>query len=217
MRGGGKMIRVIVVDDHDIVRKGIIAYLRTDQEINVVGQASSGIEGAELIISERPDVVLMDLMMENGNGIEATRLVMEKYPECKIIILTSYYDDEQVFPAIEAGAFSYMLKTSSGDEIISAIKKAINGENVIEPKVAGKMISGFKNEKKLHDDLTERELEVLLCIGEGMTNQEISERLYIGIKTVKTHVSHILSKLEVNDRTQAAVYAHRNQLLERES
>lgn len=211
------MIRVIVVDDHDIVRKGIIAYLRTDQEINVVGQASSGIEGAELIISERPDVVLMDLMMENGNGIEATRLVMEKYPECKIIILTSYYDDEQVFPAIEAGAFSYMLKTSSGDEIISAIKKAINGENVIEPKVAGKMISGFKNEKKLHDDLTERELEVLLCIGEGMTNQEISERLYIGIKTVKTHVSHILSKLEVNDRTQAAVYAHRNQLLERES
>jgi len=217
MRGGDKMIRVIVVDDHDIVRKGIIAYLQTDQEINVVGQASSGIEGAELIISERPDVVLMDLMMENGNGIEATRLVLEKYPKCKIIILTSYYDDEQVFPAIEAGAFSYMLKTSSGDEIISAIKKAINGENVIEPKVAGKMMSGFKNENKLHDDLTERELEVLLCIGEGMTNQEISEKLYIGIKTVKTHVSHILSKLEVNDRTQAAVYAHRNQLLERES
>src|SRR5690625_1853090 len=155
------MIRVIVVDDHDIVRKGIIAYLQTDQEINVVGQASSGVEGAELIINERPDVVLMDLMMENGNGIDATRLVMEKYKECKIIILTSYYDDEQVFPAIEAGAFSYMLKTSSGDEIISAIKKAINGENVIERKVAGKMISGFKNEKKLHDDLTERELEVL--------------------------------------------------------
>lgn len=211
------MVRVIVVDDHDIVRKGIIAYLQTDQDINVIGQASSGNEGADLIIKEKPDVVLMDLIMENGNGIEATQRVMGIYPECKIIILTSYYDDEQVFPAIEAGAFSYMLKTSSGDEIISAIKKSVKGENVIEPKVAGKMMSGFKNEqKKPHEDLTERELEVLLCLGNGMTNQEIGEKLYIGIKTVKTHVSHILSKLEVNDRTQAAVYAHRNQLLERE-
>jgi len=211
------MIRVIVVDDHDIVRKGIIAYLQTDQEINVVGQASSGNEGADLIIKEKPDVVLMDLIMENGNGIEATQRVMENYPECKIIILTSYYDDEQVFPAIEAGAFSYMLKTSSGDEIITAIKKSIQGENVIEPKVAGKMMAGFKKEeKKLHTDLTDREFEVLICIGNGMTNQEIGEKLYIGIKTVKTHVSHILSKLEVSDRTQAAVYAHRNQLLEGE-
>lgn len=211
------MIRVVVVDDHDIVRKGIIAYLQTDTEINIIGEADSGLTGAKLIIDKKPDVVLMDLMMEDGNGIEATRQVMEHYPECKIIILTSYYDDEQVFPAIEAGAFSYMLKTSSGDDIITAIKKAVQGENVIEPKVAGKMMIGFQNErKKPHDDLTARELEVLLCIGEGLTNQEISEKLFIGIKTVKTHVSHILSKLEVNDRTQAAVYAHRNHLLNRE-
>lgn len=211
------MIRVVVVDDHDIVRKGIIAYLQTDTEINIIGEADSGLTGAKLIIDKKPDVVLMDLMMEDGNGIEATRQVMEHDPECKIIILTSYYDDEQVFPAIEAGAFSYMLKTSSGDDIITAIKKAVQGENVIEPKVAGKMMIGFQNErKKPHDDLTARELEVLLCIGEGLTNQEISEKLFIGIKTVKTHVSHILSKLEVNDRTQAAVYAHRNHLLNRE-
>ena len=211
------MIRVVVVDDHDIVRKGIIAYLQTDTEINIIGEADSGLTGAKLIIDKNPDVVLMDLMMEDGNGIEATRQVMEHDPECKIIILTSYYDDEQVFPAIEAGAFSYMLKTSSGDDIITAIKKAVQGENVIEPKVAGKMMIGFQNErKKPHDDLTARELEVLLCIGEGLTNQEISEKLFIGIKTVKTHVSHILSKLEVNDRTQAAVYAHRNHLLNRE-
>ncbi|PAV29283.1 DNA-binding response regulator [Virgibacillus profundi] len=208
------MIRVIVVDDHEVVRKGIIAYLQTDDEIDVIGQASSGNEGAELIIKEKPDVVLMDLMMENGNGIEATKQVMEKYPSCKIIILTSFYDDEQIFPAIEAGAFSYILKTSSADEIVSAIKKAAKGENVIEPKVAGKMMSSFRTEgKKLHEDLTERELEVLLCIGNGMTNLEISEKLYIGIKTVKTHVSNILSKLEVHDRTQAAVYVHRNQLM----
>ncbi|RDW18200.1 DNA-binding response regulator [Oceanobacillus arenosus] len=208
------MIRVIVVDDHEIVRKGIIAYLQTEDEFDIVGEAASGNEGAELILQLKPDVVLMDLMMENGNGIEATKQVMEQLPSCKIIILTSYYDDEQVFPAIQAGAFSYLLKTSSATEIADAIKKAAVGENVIEPKVAGKMMTSFRSEnKKAHDTLTERELEVLLCIGNGMTNQEISEKLYIGIKTVKTHVSNILSKLDVHDRTQAAVYVHRNQLL----
>jgi NarL family two-component system response regulator LiaR len=208
------MIRVVVVDDHEIVRKGIIAYLRTDQMIDVVGEASSGNEGATLVTEVKPDVVLMDLMMDNGSGIEATEKIMEHSPDCKVIILTSYYDDEQIFPAIEAGAFSYLLKTSSATEIADAIKKAAHGENVIEPKVAGKMMSGFRAEQnKAHDELTTRELEVLLCIGNGMTNQEISDKLYIGIKTVKTHVSNILSKLEVNDRTQAAVYVHRNKLM----
>ncbi|TQS76618.1 response regulator transcription factor [Ornithinibacillus gellani] len=208
------MIKVVVVDDHEVVRNGIIAYLRTDDEIEVIGQASSGYEGAELILAKKPDVVLMDLMMENGSGIDATKQVMQSYPNCKIIILTSYYDNEQVFPALEAGAFSYLLKTSSADEIVQAIKKAALGENVIEPKVASKMMSSFRTgQKSPHDELTERELEVLLCIGNGMTNQEISEHLFIGIKTVKTHVSNILSKLDVNDRTQAAVYVHRNNLL----
>ncbi|WP_330948550.1 response regulator transcription factor [Virgibacillus sp. MG-45] len=211
------MIRVMVVDDHEVVRKGIIAYLSLDEEIDVIGQATSGEEGAALILREKPDVVLMDLIMDNGTGIDATKKVIESFPECKIIILTSYYDAEQVFPALEAGAFSYILKTSSADEIVTAIKKAANGENVIEPKVASKMMTSFRAEKKkLHDALTDREMEVLLCIGNGMTNQEISEQLYIGIKTVKTHVSNILSKLEVHDRTQAAVYVHRNRLLEKE-
>src|SRR5699024_4842978 len=151
--GGKVMVRVIVVDDHDIVRKGIIAYLQTDSEINVIGEAYSGHTGAKLILEEKPEVVLMDLMMENGNGIEATKHVIDQYPECKIIILTSYYDDEQVFPAIEAELFSYILKTTSVDEIIAAIKKAMKGENVIEPKVAGKMMSGFRTDhKKLHED-----------------------------------------------------------------
>ncbi|MEC5423683.1 response regulator transcription factor [Virgibacillus sp. C22-A2] len=208
------MVRVVVVDDHEIVRKGIIAYLQTDESIDVVGEASSGNEGAAIIIKEKPDVVLMDLIMENGTGIDATKKVMEQFPACRIIILTSYYDDEQIFPAIEAGAFSYILKTSSATDIANAIKKAAIGENVIEPKVAGKMMSNFRKEqRKLHDELTERELEVLLCIGNGMTNQEISEKLYIGIKTVKTHVSNILSKLDVNDRTQAAVYVHKNHMM----
>ena len=208
------MIRVVVVDDHEIVRKGIIAYLQTDNLIDVVGEAGSGNEGVDIVLKVKPDVVLMDLIMKDGTGIEATKKILESEPNCKVIILTSFYDNEQIFPAIEAGAFSYILKTSSANEIAEAIKKAANGENVIEPIVAGKMMTGLRaNQKKLHDSLTERELEVLLCIGNGMTNQEISDKLYIGIKTVKTHVSNVLAKLEVNDRTQAAVYVHRNHLI----
>lgn len=208
------MVRVVVVDDHEVVRKGIITYLKTDLRIDVVGEAESGKESIPIIEKEKPDVVLMDLIMENGNGIEATKKIIEIHPDCRVIILTSYYDDEQVFPALEAGAFSYLLKTSSGTEIVDAILKASEGENVIEPKVAGKMLTNFrKEEKKPHEELTDREMEVLLCIGNGMTNQEISEHLFIGIKTVKTHVSSILSKLGVKDRTQAAVYVHRNNLL----
>lgn len=207
------MIRVVVVDDHEVVRKGIVAYLQTEDEIDVVGEASGGHEGADLILGTEPDVVLMDLIMDNGSGIDATEKVMKQLPACKIIILTSFYDDNQVFPALEAGAFSYLLKTASASEIADAIKKAANGENVIESKVAGKMMSSFRSgEKKLHEELTERELGVLLSIGEGLTNQEISEKLYIGVKTVKTHVSNVLSKLEVQDRTQAAVYVHKNAL-----
>ncbi|MCT1903209.1 response regulator transcription factor, partial [Oceanobacillus sojae] len=185
------MIRIVVIDDHDIVRKGIISFLQTEDDMEVVGQADSGFDGAELVLKEQPEVVLMDLIMENGNGIEATKKIMSAYPVCKVIILTSYYDNEQVIPALEAGAFSYLLKTSNAQEIADAVRKAAKDENVIEPKVAQKMMSRFRSTvKKPHEDLTERELEVLLCIGDGMTNQEISEKLYIGIKTVKTHVSN---------------------------
>src|SRR5699024_6612476 len=140
------MIRVVVVDDHEIVRKGIIAYLRTDQMIDVVGEASSGNEGVTLVEEVKPDVVLMDLIMNNGSGIEATKQIMEHAPDCKVIILTSYYDDEQIFPAIEAGAFSYLLKIFSATEIAEAIRKAVNGENVNEPKVDGKRMTGFRGE-----------------------------------------------------------------------
>lgn len=208
------MIRVVVIDDHDVVRRGVITYLNTEDDLEVVGEASNGTDGAKIVKDLKPHVVLMDLIMENGNGIEATQQIM-KTETCKIIILTSYYDDEKVFPALEAGAFSYMLKTSSADEIATAIRKADKGENVIESKVATKMMTHFRKEKKLHEELTKRELEVLLCIGEGMTNQEISDHLFIGIKTVKTHVSNVLSKLEVQDRTQAAVYVHRNNLVKK--
>lgn len=208
------IIKVVVVDDHDMVRKGIISYLLTESNIEVVGEARSGNEGVQLVKKVKPDIVLMDLLMENGNGIMATKEILSFQPNCKVIIITSYYDDQQVFPALEAGAFSYLLKTASANEIVQAIYKAVQGETIIEPKVANKMLNRFRmSERKPHDDLTERELDVLKCLGEGMTNQEISEELFIGVKTVKTHVSNILSKLSVSDRTQAAVYANRNGIL----
>jgi len=208
------MIRIVVVDDHDVVRKGVISYLETEDDFEIVGEAASGTAGVAVILTEKPDVVLMDLMMENGTGMEATKIIKEKLPDCKVIILTSYYDDAQVFPALEAGAFSYLLKTSSATEIATAITKAYHNEAVIEAKVAHKVMNRFQTKQNLlHDELTEREYEVLLCLANGASNQEIAEQLFIGIKTVKTHVSNILRKLDVNDRTQAAVYAHRNQLM----
>ncbi|RSD29481.1 response regulator transcription factor [Mesobacillus subterraneus] len=207
-------IRVAVVDDHEMVRKGILSYLETEAGIEIVGEANSGKKAVTLVKETKPDVVLMDLLMENGTGIEATREILQFNSACKIIIITSFYDDEQVFPAIEAGAFSYMLKTATASEVIQAIEKAAKGEAVIEPKVANRMMNKLRApERKPHDELTEREMDVLKCIGEGMTNQQISEELFIGVKTVKTHVSNILGKLGISDRTQAAVYANRNGLI----
>lgn len=207
-------VRVAVVDDHDMVRKGLLAYLITEPGIEIVGEGASGRAAIELARKQMPDVMLMDLLMEEGTGIEATREIVKFHPNCKIIIITSYYDDEQVFPAIEAGAYSYLLKTARAEDIIQAIEKAVRNEPVIEPKVASKMMNRFRAPAKLpHDELTDREIEVLMCLGDGLTNQEISDELYIGVKTVKTHVSNILGKLNVADRTQAAIYANRHGVL----
>ncbi|MEI2663603.1 response regulator transcription factor [Rossellomorea sp. LJF3] len=207
-------IKVMIVDDHEMVRLGMKTYLLTEDRIDFLGEAKSGNEAARLAKLYMPDVILMDLLMENGNGIEATRKILSFHPHCKIIILTSYYDDEKVFPAIEAGAHSYLLKTASAEEVTGAVYKAVKGESVIASKVADKMLNRFRpQEKKPHEELTTREMDVLKCLGDGLTNQEISEELFIGIKTVKTHVSNILSKLGVADRTQAAIYANRNGIL----
>ncbi|MBU5211836.1 response regulator transcription factor [Heyndrickxia oleronia] len=206
-------VKVMIVDDHEMVRLGIRSYLLTEEKIDLVAEAGSGKEAVQLAKENQPHVILMDLLMDNGTGIDATKEIMQFLPNCKIIILTSYYDDEQVFPAIEAGVHSYILKTSRAEEVTEAIYKAVRGESVIEPKVANKMMNRFRpQEKKPHEDLTEREIDVLKCLGEGMTNQEISEYLFIGVKTVKTHVSNILGKLGVSDRTQAAIYANRQNI-----
>ncbi|MBP3951435.1 response regulator transcription factor [Bacillus suaedae] len=210
------MIRIVLVDDHEMVRLGLSAFLSTQPDMEVVGQASDGEAGVRIVVEQKPDVVLMDLVMEKMDGIAATSKIMQQVTDVKIIVLTSFIDDEKVYPVIEAGAFSYLLKTSSATEIAEAIRSAANGEPVLEAKVTNKMMARMRGqiEKPLHDCLTPREFEVLLLIGEGKSNQEIADQLYIGIKTVKTHVSHILQKLHMDDRTQMAVYAHRSGLVE---
>ncbi|NLL47909.1 MAG: response regulator transcription factor [Firmicutes bacterium] len=210
-----RKIRVMVVDDHEMVRRGICSYLETEDDLDVVGQAHSGKSALELALKLKPDVILMDLIMEDGTGIEATAAIKQELPDVQIIILTSFIDEKLVFPALEAGALSYLLKTAHAEEIVDTIRLAIRQEAVIEPKVATKMLARMRHtdEHQPHNDLTERELEILMLIGEGKTNQEIADELFIGIKTVKTHVSNVLNKLGVEDRTKAAVYAHRHKIV----
>lgn len=210
------MIRVLLVDDHEMVRMGLSAYLQTQPDMAVVGEAADGAEGLRLALAERPDVMLMDLVMEGMDGVTATREIRRALPDVRVIVLTSFLDDDKVYPILEAGAMSYLLKTSRAPEIAAAIRAAMRGEPVLEARVTGKVLSRMRStgESKPHEELTPREMEILWLIAEGRTNQEIADQLFITIKTVKTHITQILSKLAVEDRTQAAVYAHRNKLVE---
>ncbi|WML51206.1 response regulator transcription factor [Neobacillus sp. PS3-12] len=210
------MIRVVFVDDHEMVRIGVSAYLSAQPDIEVVGEAGDGKTGVELALDLKPDIILMDLVMKEMDGIETTRRIIEKWPEAKIIIVTSFLDDEKVYPALEAGATSYMLKTSKASEIADAVRNTYHGQSVLEPEVTGKMMMKMRqrNQHFLHDELTSREMEILLLMAEGKSNQEIADQLFIALKTVKTHVSNILSKLQVQDRTQAVIYAFKHSLIE---
>ncbi|MDG2979481.1 response regulator transcription factor [Latilactobacillus curvatus] len=210
------MINVLIVDDHEMVRLGISTYLGVQDDIHVVDQAVNGKEGVEKALALRPDAILMDLVMPEMDGIEATKTILKAWPEAKIIILTSFIDDEKVYPAIEAGAVSYILKTSTAEEIANTIRKTAQGQSVLEPEVTNKMMNRLTHpaEPKLYEDLTNREREVLGLIAKGRSNQEIADELFITLKTVKTHVSNILAKLQVDDRTQAAIYAIKNQLVD---
>lgn len=209
-----EVIKVLLVDDHEMVRMGLAAYLATEPMIEVVGEASDGEEGVRLAEHFKPDVILMDLVMEGMDGIEATRMIRKVHPNGKVIVLTSFIDDEKVYPVIEAGAFSYLLKTSRANEIVQAIQQAYRGQAVFEEQVTNKimtrMIGGDKPTDLPHFLCTPREMEILQLIAEGKSNQEIADELFIGIKTVKTHVSNVLSKLGVDDRTQAAIYAYKH-------
>ncbi|AIC93465.1 response regulator [Shouchella lehensis] len=206
------MIDVLLVDDHETVRLGVAAFLSTQEDISVVGEASNGKEGVEQALKLRPDIILMDLVMDGMNGIEATKEIITQWKEATIIIVTSFLDNDKLRPALEAGAKSYVLKTSTAMQIADAIRKTAQGIAVLDEKVQAQMISSFRTEESLHQSLTNREKEILKLMSDGKTNQQIAETLFITIKTVKTHVSHILSKLDVDDRTQAVVYAFQQKL-----
>lgn len=208
------MIKVLIADDHEMVRIGVSAYLSAQHDIEVIGEAENGSQAVERALSLRPDIILMDNVMPIMNGSEATAEILKHWPEAKIMMVTSFLDDDKVYPALEAGAVSYILKTSNAKQIADAIRKTVAGEPILEPEVTSKMIHRMRNHTRtpLYEQLTEREMEVLLLIAQGKTNQEIADELFIALKTVKTHVSNILAKLEVQDRTQAVVYAFQNGL-----
>ncbi|MGM9951449.1 MAG: response regulator, partial [Lysinibacillus sp.] len=196
------MIKIVVADDHEMVRIGIVAYLSAQADMEVIGEAADGAEAVDKVLALRPDIVLLDNVMPNMTGVEAATEILRKWPEAKIMMVTSFLDDDKVYPALEAGAVSYLLKTSNAKQIADAIRRTVDGESVLEPEVTTKMMQKFRRPNmSLHDELTEREMEVLLLLAQGKTNQDIADELFIGIKTVKTHVSNILSKLGVQDRT----------------
>jgi Response regulator containing a CheY-like receiver domain and an HTH DNA-binding domain len=208
------MISVVFIDDHEMVRIGVSAYLSSQPDIEVVGEAANGQDGVTIVLKLRPDIILMDLVMEKMDGIEATRTIIKAWPEAKIIVVTSFLDDDKVYPAIEAGATSYLLKTSKASEIADAIRATYHGRSVLEPEVTEKVMSRMKKgqAEAPHKELTPREMEVLLLVAKGKSNQEIANDLFISLKTVKVHVSNILSKLGVQDRTQAVIYAFQHNL-----
>ncbi|GKS09621.1 response regulator [Paenibacillus chitinolyticus] len=210
-----ELIKVMVVDDHDMVRVGLRTYIMLDEELSVVEEASNGEEALRklgALDAERiPDVILMDLTMPVMNGIEATREITQRFPSIKIIMLTSFLEEDKVVQAVEAGAISYVLKTISSEQLAHAVKGAAAGMPVLNPEVSLALTRGLRQRSSQTEDegLTAREREVLSLISDGKSNKEIAEALHISIKTVKTHVSNLLMKCELDDRTQLAIYAHR--------
>ena len=205
-------MKLLLVDDHEMVRMGLKSFLEAQKDIEVIGEADNGKKGVELSLQLRPDIILMDLVMPGVDGVEATLSLLKEWPQAKILILTSYLDNEKIYPVIEAGARGYMLKTSNADEIVSALRKIEAGQLAIEAEVEKKV-----QQHRLHPDphelLTAREKDILALLAKGYDNQTIADQSFISLKTVKTHVSNILAKLDVSDRTQAVVYAFQHGLV----
>jgi DNA-binding NarL/FixJ family response regulator len=210
-------MKVVICDDQAIIRDGLAMLLALERDIEVVGRAEDGAEAVDLVEREAPDLVLMDLKMPGMNGIEATRRIRDRYPEVAVLVLTTYDDDEWVFDAIRAGASGYLLKDTPREEVIKAVNGTVSGRSYVDPEVAGKLLGQVAGRRVLPptlitDKLTEREVEVLRLLARGMSNADISERLHLSEGTVRNHVSAILAKLDVGDRTQAAILAVRHGL-----
>jgi NarL family two-component system response regulator LiaR len=213
-------ITLLLVDDHKLVRQGVRAFLEAHDEFLVVAEAESGAEAVQLAEEHIPDVVLMDLIMPEMDGVEATRQVKNTSPRTQIVVLTSYHEDEHIFPALEAGATSYILKDIDMEELAEAIRRSARGEVTLHPRVAARILQELHGTKRDEinpfTELTKREMEVLKLIAKGLSNAEIAEHLVISDHTVKGHVSNIFSKLHIADRTQAAVYAWQKGVVRRD-
>ena len=204
-------IRVLIVDDHAVVREGLRAFLQTQEGIEVAGEAADGREAVEASARLRPDVILMDLVMPELDGVAAMRVLRERVPDARVIVLTSFLDDDKLLPAIRAGAAGYLLKNAEPKELARAVRAAHAGEALLDPVVAARLVETLAADGGMDpiDRLTPREREVLVLIGRGFPNKRIARELDVSEKTVKTHVGHVLAKLGVTDRTQAAVLAVR--------
>jgi NarL family two-component system response regulator LiaR len=205
-------MRVIVCDDQATVRDGLVMLLKLEPDIDIVGTAEDGAEAVEMVADRRPDLILMDLKMPVMNGVEATRQITMKYPEVKVLVLTTYADDEWLFDAIQAGASGYLLKDTPREELIRAVRGTAAGKTYIDPSIAKKVLDQVSSRQTqpatlVTSKLTEREVEVLRLIAKGLSNADIADSLFLSDGTVRNHVSAILAKLGVNDRTQAAVLA----------
>jgi NarL family two-component system response regulator LiaR len=213
-------ISVIIVDDHAVVRSGIRGFLEAQPDLQVLGEAASGAEGVKLAADLVPDVVLMDLAMPEMDGVEATRRIRDASPRTQVVVLTSFHDDAHIFPAIRAGALSYLLKDVSPEDLAQTVRLAAQGEAVLNPRVASRLVQELAGERTPQPnplaELSNRELQVLKLIAEGLPNAEIAERLVLSQKTVKGHVSNILGKLHLADRTQAAILAWRQGMIGKE-
>jgi DNA-binding NarL/FixJ family response regulator len=212
-------ISILIADDHEVVRNGLRSYLETQPGFEVVGEATSGEEAIALVSELIPDVVLMDLIMPGLDGIETTRQIKKISPRTQVVVLTSYHEDVHIFPALKAGATAYILKDMKMDKLVEVLQRAVQGEVTLHPRVAARVLQNIRGEggegEQLFTELTERELDVLKLIANGLSNTQIAEQLVISENTVKGHVSNILSKLHLLDRTQAAVYAWQKGIVQR--
>ena len=205
-------MRIIICDDQDIVRDGLELLLKLETDIEIVGIAGDGAKAVEMVEKKKPDLVMMDLKMPIMNGVDATREIKAKYPEVKVLVLTTYGTDEWVFDAIRAGASGYLLKDAPREEVLNAIRGTVEGKTYIDPAVAGKILGEISSIIKrpptsITEKLTQRETEVLQLLAKGLSNEDISKKLFLSEGTVRNHVSSIIDKLGVSDRTQAAIVA----------
>ena len=208
-----RTIHVMLVDDHNVVRSGLATFLRAYEDLDLTGEAKNGLEALDLCRKKKPDVILMDLIMPEMDGIAATRAILAEHPDIKIIAMTSFEDEELVEGVLAAGAISYLLKNVTSDELAKAIRDAVSGRSTLSPEAATVLIHATHPTEQSLSDLTEREREVLGLVVQGQSNQQIAEALVISIATVKAHISNILSKLQLSSRAEATAYAIKHRLV----